>query len=197
MLTALAIYAAIISRNLSLPTPVFPHILALVIPTLTSVVLARPSLFYNVLPTRFLPRSTASFLIALSDVVLLTIGADEIRPDTLSCALEQTWRYFFVTKNEHAIRAIQDALQCCGFRSPHDKAWPFPDRNHDVAACQDAFGRDRSCEGVWTDKARVALGIWVVIASCGLVIKVSRVLRTTIWIPLLTIADYFCDSRHK
>ncbi|KAK2734507.1 hypothetical protein FQN57_001671 [Myotisia sp. PD_48] len=67
----------------------------------------------------------------------------------LSCRLGGQWQTYFQTKNSRAIRAIQDALQCCGFRSTRDRAWPFKDATHDDGACVARFGYQRSCMDSW------------------------------------------------
>ena len=41
----------------------------------------------------------------------------------------------FVNKDGEGIRAIQDALGCCGFASTRDMAWPFPGPGRDAGAC--------------------------------------------------------------
>jgi hypothetical protein len=40
-----------------------------------------------------------------------------------SCLLSQKWLSFWKSHDAAAIRAIQDALTCCGFRSTSDMAW--------------------------------------------------------------------------
>jgi hypothetical protein len=64
-----------------------------------------------------------------------------------------------VSKNAQAIRAIQDALNCCGLRSTVDRAWPFRDARHEVTACQEAFGRARSCFEGWRGAERRVAGV--------------------------------------
>ena len=79
----------------------------------------------------------------------------------------------FTHKNAAGIRGIQDALECCGFRSLKDQAWPFKDKEHDVDACIKAYGRTKNCEGLRGRERKVVLGWMVVIAAGGLVCKVS------------------------
>ncbi|OKO91123.1 hypothetical protein PENSUB_13112 [Penicillium subrubescens] len=62
---------------------------------------------------------------------MATLALAYLFPDRiLSCNLDQQWQGFFQSKNSHAIRSIQDELQCCGLKSLHDRAWPFKDQSH-------------------------------------------------------------------
>ena len=78
----------------------------------------------------------------------------------------------YQTKDVTRVRRIQDALECCGFRSVRDKAWPFPSKEHAVDECVRAYGRTKSCGGVWGRERRMVLGVMVGIAVGGLVLKV-------------------------
>ena len=80
----------------------------------------------------------------------------------------------FVHKNERAIRAIQDALECCGLRSLRDDAWPFPGDGRGAGACVEMYGRTRACEGPWMGRSRMVLGTAVGIAVVMVVGKANR-----------------------
>ncbi|EXJ77236.1 hypothetical protein A1O3_10394 [Capronia epimyces CBS 606.96] len=82
----------------------------------------------------------------------------------MSCALESQWTAMFRRKDERAIRAIQTALHCCGFNSPHDRAWPFPSRGVDAHACEVALGYDRRCVDPWR-RHEVRVAVMVGVAS--------------------------------
>lgn len=52
----------------------------------------------------------------------------------------------FVAKDAQGIRAIQEALGCCGFASTRDMAWPFPGQGRGVGECEArAEGRVARC----------------------------------------------------
>lgn len=52
----------------------------------------------------------------------------------------------------HAIREMQDSLNCCGFYTVKDRAWPFA--GHGGQSCVEVYGRGEACmEGM-----EVALG---------------------------------------
>lgn len=66
-----------------------------------------------------------------------------IPPNSLHCGLEDTWQKLFSSKNEEKIRAIQDALKCCGLHSVYDKAWPFRKDVHGSGNCVDLTNRSQ------------------------------------------------------
>ena len=41
----------------------------------------------------------------------------------------------FHAKDAQGIRAIQEALKCCGFGSTKDMAWPFPGQGRGAGEC--------------------------------------------------------------
>lgn len=98
--------------------------------------------------------------------VFVTLYATHIVPgEPRACELSTLWQRLFRGKSDKAIRAIQDALECCGFRSVKDMAWPFPPA--DVTTCVTRFNRSLACQGPWTNalqrNAGVELGVVVAV----------------------------------
>jgi len=58
------------------------------------------------------------------ETVVATLAGEHVRAS--DCGLHEAWQGMFVSKDGEGIRAIQEALGCCGFASPRDMAWPFP-----------------------------------------------------------------------
>ena len=56
----------------------------------------------------------------------MTLAATHISKEGLACPLEQEWKGMFKRHDAEGIRAIQDALNCCGFKSVVDMPYPFP-----------------------------------------------------------------------
>lgn len=82
------------------------------------------------------------------------------------CELSTRWLHLFRTKNAQGIRAVQEALGCCGFRSPKDMAWPFPPAD---VPCAARFDRaPPACRGPWAAALRRAAG-----ADFGVVLAVG------------------------
>ena len=97
--------------------------------------------------------------------------------------------HLFRSKDVRAVRRIQDAMKCCGFRSNRDMAWPFVDKEHKNTACEEAFGRNRSCEQLWGRKEHMVLGLFVMIGAVGLAVVVSGLCHALLpfhVVPLLT-----------
>ncbi|KAF2131220.1 hypothetical protein P153DRAFT_365811 [Dothidotthia symphoricarpi CBS 119687] len=92
-----------------------------------------------------------------STVVVTLLGTHVAPPSELDCGLRRRWETLFKHKDSKAIKAIQDAFECCGLANSRDMAWPFPDKNHDARACEGAFGRTNSCLKPWkVEEQRVA-----------------------------------------
>ncbi|KAL5343592.1 hypothetical protein BJX70DRAFT_352915 [Aspergillus crustosus] len=161
-----------------LPLPSYIPVLATLFPPLTLLVLATIRALFPV-STRTSERWTQAFQIVnhlhtILLTVIATVALSYLFPDaTLSCHLEQQWQKFFQHKSTHPIRAIQDRFQCCGFRSIHDRAWPFKDRTHGDNACELQLGYQRSCYGPW--RAMQQGTSWMVFAAalCVLVAKIG------------------------
>lgn len=172
-LAILSIYAIVLTRQFSLPTPVLGHVLSILLPVSTSIGLLRPGFLSNNLLARQQPVILS--ILSLLDTLLVTLASTLLQPNLLSCELERRWRTLFQHHNVNAIRGIQDALECCGLRTPLDQPWPFPD-HHGATACRDNFGRDRSCETLWTRREVLVLAVWIAVGASGLVVKAMFVL---------------------
>ncbi|MCJ1398199.1 hypothetical protein MMC11_001396 [Xylographa trunciseda] len=173
VLGVLAMVATIDAHNVFLPTSTWTHILAIILPVLTYATLfaitriSSPSTLRltskaslsSRLRSAVPSRETAITVLFILDTVLITLASSALATPTLTCGLESRWRQLFVAKDEGTIRTIQERLECCGFRSVKDKAWPFPAKGVGVQACVERFGWERPCEGVWTAKERSVLGM--------------------------------------
>lgn len=105
-------------------------------------------------------------------VVLATLYTTYVVPGaTRDCGLSNIWGRLFRAKDAQSVRAIQDAFECCGFRSVKDMAWPFPPVD---IACAQRFDRVLPCRGPWTGALQrsggVELGVVVVVA----ILQVSK-----------------------
>ena len=155
------------AARLALPTPLIGHLLALLLPPLTALTITLPpDGFTRALKplTRHVPVHLPT-LLALLDAALLA-------PAVLGCTLEARWQALFVAHDAAAVRAVQDALACCGLRSVVDRAFPFPGGGRDARACTEAYGREAPCGPRWAAEARVVLGVWIAVGAGGLVVKV-------------------------
>ncbi|PGG95209.1 hypothetical protein AJ79_10191 [Helicocarpus griseus UAMH5409] len=90
--------------------------------------------------------------------------------DIVGCRLENQWQSYYSSKNANAIRAIQDRLQCCGFRSTRDRGWPFPGGS-EHQDCSSTFGYTRSCFAGWQSTQREAAALVFTAALLSLIMK--------------------------
>jgi len=100
-----------------------------------------------------------------SSVVITLLGTHAGPPAGLNCGLESQWTRLFRQKNAEAIRTIQDAFHCCGLMNAHDRAWPFPDKEHKADACQKQLGYDRGCLGVWRREEQRVAGLMMAVVG--------------------------------
>ena len=193
------------SLNLPVPTivlalagivPVLP-ILAILIPAVASAIRSRvkntdvgPALTTNrgralteddgEAPHRITPLARPVIaILSLFDVSLIASAIATLNPLTLDCGLAAKWQLLFSAKNVIAIRTIEETLHCCGFRNPHDQAFPFPDRNHGVDACLNAFGWDRACQPLLRAQERQTLSVFIGVGVFALAVKAMLTLFTT------------------
>jgi hypothetical protein len=172
----LAIYVAVRTSYFSLPISPLASFLAVLTPLCTypALRLAYPSTGSSKNRSRTFLLNLSPYIILALNVILLTLSADRLAsPSLQSCSYHDQWLRLFKTKNAGAVRKIQDAMNCCGFKNSHDMAWPFPDKEHDQRACEVAFGRTVGCEGGLAEEGRKILAVMVVIGGVGVVCVVS------------------------
>lgn len=114
---------------------------------------------------------------ALLTAVAATLATVGLTSDTgtTSCNLGTKWQRMWSAHDARGIRAVQDALACCGFNSVKDRAWPFPSTPSSPAqpTCAENFHRTISCAKPWADALRAceAWELRVVIAVAGLQVR--------------------------
>lgn len=169
-------YEHVTSVTLSLPQARALTILTILLPLLAAANLLSLPYFLGrkySRPPNAPPRGliSSSAVLQILEGVVTTIlatlhGADLAPGAARDCELAARWQHLFRAKDARAVRAIQDALQCCGFRSVGDMAWPFPPA--DVPRCAARFDRALACRGPWADALRRSAG-----ASLGVVLAVG------------------------
>lgn len=76
----------------------------------------------------------------------------------IRCALETTWQRLWSAHDAAALRRIQDALNCCGFNSVVDRAWPFP-HGAGSATCAESYDRSTACRVPWMQTVQRRAGV--------------------------------------
>lgn len=160
LLTALAAYALHRTNSLSLPIPNVQSAFTLALPALAGIALETLISFQTSLQakgelqySKTFQAITAVFLIY--ETVLATLSGTHIAPlGGLWCPLHDRWQNLYRAKDSGHIRAIQEALQCCGFASTRDMSWPFPQKGSGADTCAVRFDRDRACLEPWRNEER-------------------------------------------
>ena len=119
-------------------------------------------------------------LLLVFEAVLATLAGTHIRSQgSLPCALRDRWEQMYRKKDATHIRRIQDAFNCCGFKSVKDMAYPF---KSDANTCSVNYSRDTPCLGPWRGKERdvgiilmvVVVGVFVWKVSCSTELIVTK-----------------------
>ena len=120
---------------------------------------------------------------------MATLAGTMIAPESsLACELDQRWSMLFRQKDVRAIKMIQDALGCCGLRTPVDRAWPFPAKGVAADACQTAFSRNKSCFEPWKREEQFVGRAVVFIAA---IVFLGRVGKPQSFDFVILASDYF------
>ncbi|PSR80838.1 hypothetical protein BD289DRAFT_53233 [Coniella lustricola] len=106
---------------------------------------------------------------AILATVLATLYFTDLVPNTAvrDCRLATQWQHLFRIKDARSLRAVQDALQCCGFRSVRDMAWPFA-TPAGASQCAAMFDRTLACRVPWAAALRRSAGV-----NFGVVVAVA------------------------
>ena len=115
---------------------------------------------------------TIGFFLVVESVLATLSGTHISPPAGLTCGLSETWERLFDKRKAKCVEQIQDAFSCCGFSSPDDMAYPFPNATMGSDACVVKYGRDKGCLEPWKEEERkvavmllvvpVAVFIWMV-----------------------------------
>ncbi|KAI1417874.1 hypothetical protein F5Y13DRAFT_32801 [Hypoxylon sp. FL1857] len=178
-LTALAIYVQVTSSTLSLPISTGTTVLTIILPFL-----AAANVFYTPLLQRYLGNRVRSAALqqlspvalqviqGVLTVVLATLTAQGFVPgQLLECSLEGHWMRMWKDKDGRAIERIQDAFNCCGFRSIKDHDWPAPVPGPPTPPrCRTLYpGRHDACLAPWRASMQRSAGLeFTVVVAVGI-----------------------------
>lgn len=177
-LPALILSAIAWSRinSLSLPLPVALPALNVLLPVLTALATALSRRLLTTLKNHVLRQVLPylAYTTTLPPIALLILSLTYAVPSDLrSCASDTHWLRLFEHKDESSVRAIQTQLQCCGYNSMHDRAWPFPSRNTDARTCERTMGYTLACGGMWRHQEVVAAALVAVASFLNWLLMVS------------------------
>ncbi|KAK0634365.1 hypothetical protein B0T17DRAFT_611390 [Bombardia bombarda] len=105
--------------------------------------------------------ATLQALQLILTTILATLFLSDLLPSPIrACLLERRWSALWQSHDATAIRRIQDALDCCGFRSVKHMAWPFPQGSNpgEQVDCATRYGRTEACAVPWERAMKGAAG---------------------------------------
>ncbi|KAL5593983.1 hypothetical protein BROUX41_001035 [Berkeleyomyces rouxiae] len=126
---------------------------------------------------KLLPAHLVPFAAQLSQALLSTILASLLfavaaSPEIVDCSLNTQWQHLFSNHDATAVKAIQESLQCCGFKTPRDRAWPWD--NNGGGSCADVLGYTAACGPKWIAMSRAEA------AKTGSVVVVAMLLQALV-----------------
>jgi hypothetical protein len=163
-------------RFLSLPIPQALALFTVVLPLITGIstqgaysLIQRSSKKENFKLT--IPLLAVIGFQLIYETIVATLALTHILPPSaLKCGLHEKWNFLYAQKDVNAVRAIQDAFDCCGFNSIYDRAYPFNDNGK--SSCAKVFNRNKSCFGEWRKAEQINAGLLLLVALVVFVIKV-------------------------
>ncbi|KAF2236545.1 hypothetical protein EV356DRAFT_498056 [Viridothelium virens] len=104
-------------------------------------------------------------VLAVYETVVATLAGTYIAPQgSLECGLRDGW-YALWNRDGEAIRRIQDAFNCCGFKTLKDRAWPKAQNGGPaLEACREMYGRDQACFGSLRGEEQKVAGMLIAVA---------------------------------
>lgn len=190
LVTALSGYASSVAKQLHLPIPDILSGLTSALPIVAGLLLeagydlnrAREQRQGN--PNGSTPRPLlvviANTIIFIYSTAVITLLGTHAAPSSgLNCGLEERWKTLFTHKRKDAISTIQQSLKCCGFINTHDRAWPFPDKSHDIHACETAFGFKTGCLIPWKAEEQRISGIFMAVVGLVFVWQIAIISTPT------------------
>jgi hypothetical protein len=171
---ALAGYAWYLSSRFTLPPSTATSILTTLLPLLSIA-----STRFSRLPAEGSPWRALLVLLltTVGEGVLGTLAATHLTPST--CELEQVWRALYIHKNGPAVRTIQDAFECCGFRSLKDMAYPFPQADISPNNCMLSTKRTRSCLDSWQGEEQLIGGLMLLVVILTFFMRIVALMAMT------------------
>ncbi|KAL9595760.1 MAG: hypothetical protein Q9219_006258 [cf. Caloplaca sp. 3 TL-2023] len=159
-------------RQLSLPIPTATPAAALILPLLTGIGVRGAQSFltgsedalFKRQPLRPWALPVLYVVLVIYESVIATLAITQMLPsDALTCGLSQRWQSLWSTHNADAIKRIQDAHNCCGFRTTKDRSWPMRG-NQGADTCRIMYGRERSCLSGWRQDQQIYAGLLLLVA---------------------------------
>ncbi|KAK9478453.1 hypothetical protein V1514DRAFT_357351 [Lipomyces japonicus] len=144
ILTLLGVMQLTKALHFNLPVPLIFPALAIILPSITLFLLFLPIASARVFESR-----RAVYPVLLTGLLVISSILLGFMAPFHNHALIKSGR----------IERIQSSLQCCGFNSVYDRAYPFPSSENTANACVLAFKYSQSCAQKWMHESNVVT-VW-------------------------------------
>ncbi|KAI1813800.1 hypothetical protein GGS20DRAFT_452232 [Poronia punctata] len=161
-LICIAIYTQVTSSTLSLPISTGTTVLTILLPLFAAAnVYFTPVLtrfFHSANYQQFLPYALHILQGGLTLVIATLALQGSLPGRMLDCGLEENWQQLWSNHDGRGIERIQNAFECCGFRSLKDRDWPR-------GQCRNIYdNRHSSCIEPWRASMQRTSGLEFTVA---------------------------------
>ncbi|KAK9377018.1 uncharacterized protein V1513DRAFT_422901 [Lipomyces chichibuensis] len=174
ILTIIGVMQLTKTTHFLLPISSFFPTIAILLPSITLFLLIVPVASPSVFASRRLFYPTALILLIVSSTILLGLLSPYVSPNLSHCIHETLWNTLFREKSLK-IERIENALRCCGFNTPYDRAYPF---NVGANACVLQYKYTDSCADMWQQETKIVAEWSIVVVSVSLLCGVGGLLHT-------------------
>ncbi|KAK9333313.1 hypothetical protein V1520DRAFT_332308 [Lipomyces starkeyi] len=174
ILTIIGVMQLTKTTHFLLPISSFFPTIAILLPSVTLFLLIIPVASPSVFATRRLFYPTALILLIVFSTILLGLLSPYVSPNLSHCIHETLWNTLFREKSLK-IERIENALRCCGFNTPYDRAYPF---NVGANACVLQYKYTDSCADMWQHETKIVAEWCIVVFSVLLLCGVGGLLHT-------------------
>ncbi|KAI9158332.1 hypothetical protein HJFPF1_06325 [Paramyrothecium foliicola] len=153
-LSAVAVFVHFRVHSLSLPVSPVVTILTATLPIASIAnALLYPSLLKDARSSnrlyKIFPTILQSLQIISTTILATLLSGTAVSTAISDCGLELEWMTLFRSHDASSIKQIQDILNCCGFNTLKDRAYPFPGQS--PSTCAALNGRHQPCKGLWRE----------------------------------------------
>ncbi|RDA87605.1 hypothetical protein CP532_3953 [Ophiocordyceps camponoti-leonardi (nom. inval.)] len=168
-------YEHVSSTTLSLPLRPSLTIITILLPIISAAnAISYHRLLRSAQRRTLIRAMTLQALQAILTVVFATLFFSQMVPSVArTCVMSDRWQRLFSSRDVDSVRRIQDALNCCGFRTVLDRPWPFPG-DQGARECADTYRRDVPCSEPWELALQrtcgvefglvIAIGVWQILS---------------------------------
>ncbi|KAI1125718.1 hypothetical protein F5Y10DRAFT_246424 [Nemania abortiva] len=172
-LIGIAIYVQYASSALSLPISTGVTVLTILLP-----LFAAANIIYTPILNRLIRSPTIQQLLLPAlhilqgglTIIIATLAVQGFAPgQVLDCGLEANWQRLWQNHDGRSIERIQNELDCCGFRSVVDRAWPKPKDQ-----CEAIYDRHTFCRPAWRAYMQRTSGLQFAVAVAVGIIQLAH-----------------------